>query len=42
MELVPLAIAVYAARGTPQYESLLQQLPAAYRDCHHVIILYGE
>jgi len=42
MELLPLAIAVYTARGTPEYESLLVQLPEAYSDRYHVIIQYGE
>ena len=41
MELVPLAIAVYNARGTPEYESLLNQLPEAYQDCYHKLIQYG-
>ena len=38
---VPLACAVYRARGTPEYEGLLEKLPAAYRDGYHRIIQYG-
>ena len=41
MELVSLASAVYAARGTEQYECLLNQLPPDYRDMYHKLIAMG-
>ena len=42
MELVSLACATYIHRGTDKYESILQQLPADYRDSYHILIAMGN
>lgn len=41
MELLALAEAVYAARGTEEYPALLDMLPEAFRDSYHKILQKG-
>ncbi len=41
MELVSLACAAYAQRGTEQYGGILDQLPPEYKDKYHKIIAMG-
>ena len=38
LDLVGLAMAVYAARGTARYEDLRKQLPEEYQDSYHKVI----
>jgi len=41
MDMVGLAMAVFAARGTASYEELLKQLPEEYKDSYHKLIQMG-